>query len=154
MMNFSKKLGGLFLLMAFATASVFGQGVPDQQEAPSDDELKQFIGVLQHIQLIDQLSQQQMVMAIQEEEMEVQRFVELMQAQQDPNQEVETTPEEKEKYDKVAGMIEQIQVDAQEEMESHIAESGLTIMRYQEISLQIQTDEALQQRFQELIQQL
>ena len=123
------------------------------QEEISDNELKQFITAVQQVQMVDQMAQQQMMGAIQEEEMEVPRFVEIMQAMQDPNQEVEATEEEMEKFQAASNKIEQIQIEIQGEMESLIVDAGLTIERYQAISMQIQSDPELQQRFQAMIEQ-
>ena len=139
------------LFFLFAGAAAMAQVQP--QEEISDNELKQFIGAIQHIQRIDQMAQQQMMAVIQEEEMEVQRFVEIMQAMQDSNQEVEASEEEMQKFEKASGGIEKIQMDSQGEMEEHILAEGLSLERYQEISMMIQSDPELQQRFQQMIEQ-
>jgi hypothetical protein len=151
MMLFSKRLSGFFLFFLFAGAGAMAQVQP--QEEISDNELKQFITAVQQVQMVDQMAQQQMMGAIQEEEMEVPRFVEIMQAMQDPNQEVEATEEEMEKFQAASNKIEQIQIEIQGEMESLIVDAGLTIERYQVISMQIQSDPELQQRFQTMIEQ-
>ena len=151
MMLFTKRLSGFFLFFLFAGAGVMAQVQP--QEEISDNELKQFVTAVQQVQMIDQMAQQQMMGAIQEEDMEVPRFVEIMQAMQDPNQEVEATEEEMEKFQAASGKIEQIQIEIQGEMEGLIVDAGLTVERYQVISMQIQSDPELQQRFQTMIEQ-
>src|SRR5690606_7755555 len=62
----------------------------------SDEELQKFVDAFQEIQVENQKIQQKMIAEIQEEGMEVQRFSEIQQAQQNPNQEVEMTAEEEE----------------------------------------------------------
>jgi hypothetical protein len=130
-----------------------GQPMPGQDQMMqaadvTDEELTQFVAAMEHMQVINQSAQQEMVGAVQEGGMEVERFSEIMQSQQDPNQEANATSEEMEKYAAVNQSIEQIQVRAQQEMEEKITEAGLSTERYQQIGAMIQSNPELQQKLQ------
>jgi len=133
-----------------------GQGQPgqgqmmQQAEDVSDEELTQFMSAMENMQIINQSAQQEMVGAVQKEGMEVERFSEIMQSEQDPNQEANATNEEMEQYAAVNKSIEEVQIRAQEEMEEKIVESGLTLDRYQEIGAIVQSSPELQQKLQSM----
>lgn len=65
----------------------------------SDKEVKQFVAAIQQVQQVEMATQQEMVGEVNKEEMEVNRFNEIMQAQQDPKAEV--TPPTEEEMQKV-----------------------------------------------------
>src|SRR6056297_710506 len=81
-----------------------GQPMPGQEqlmqqaEDVTDEELTQFMSAMEHMQIINQSAQQEMIGAVQQEGKEVQRFREIMQSKQDPNQEANATGQEMEQY--------------------------------------------------------
>ena len=119
-----------------------------QAEDVTDEELTQFVSAMEHMQVINQSAQQEMVGAVQQGGMEVERFSEIMQSEQDPNQPANATAEEMEKYAAVNKSLEEIQIRAQQEMEEKITEAGLTTERYQQIGSMIQSSPELQQKLQ------
>jgi hypothetical protein len=153
-----KKFTGLFLFFFAGIAVAFAQ-MPQQTVQPADPEsvtdteMEQFAGVFVELQTMNQQIQQEMVTAVQEEGIEVQRFNEIMNAQQDPNQEVDATQDELELFAAAGQAIQQIQQSAQQDMQKVITESELSLPRYQSIMAALQNDAGLQQRLQEEIQQ-
>ncbi|MFW5773629.1 MAG: DUF4168 domain-containing protein, partial [Tangfeifania sp.] len=122
-----KRFTGLFIFFFAGIALTFAQNPQETVEPAdpagiSDTEMKQFAGVFTELQALNQQIQQEMVTAVQEEGIEVQRFNEIMNAQQDPNQEVDATEEELETFAAAGQAIEQIQQEAQQDMEKVITE--------------------------------
>ena len=93
-----------------------------------------------------------MIAKIEEEGMEVQRFSEIQQAQQNPNQEVEMTAEEEKAIENLMPKLQTIQQESQTVMQEKIKSAGLTMNRYQEIAQMIQQSPELQQKLQSMMQ--
>jgi len=146
----TRRITSWLLFTLIGVMGAFAQ--EEQKEEVSEEELKQFASAFQQVQVVSQEAQQEMVKAIEEEGLEVMRFNEIQQAQQDPNQEAEATGEELKKYEAATGELERIQVEAQRLMQERIAEEGLTVDRYQEIAAIIQGDPELQQKLQQYMQ--
>lgn len=127
----------------------------EQQERGeiSNQELEQFLSIVQQVRTITQSAQQEMITSLQEEEMDIQRFNEIMQAQQAGNQEVEATEKEMQKFKEANQQLEGIQQKAEKEMKEEIRNGGLTESRYETIGMALQKDTVLQKRFQELMMQ-
>lgn len=153
-----KKFTGLFIFFFMGIAVAFAQ-MPQQTVQPADPEsvtdteMEQFAGVFVELQTMNQQIQQEMVTAVQEEGIEVQRFNEIMNAQQDPNKEVDATEEELELFAAAGQAIQQIQQSAQQDMQKVITDSELSLPRYQAIMAAMQNNADLQQRLQKQIQQ-
>jgi hypothetical protein len=143
-----KQFGGLFMMFIFLWSTAFSQS----DEAVSDADLKQFADAFMQVQEVDQQAQQEMVTAVMDKGMTVERFNELFQAQQNPAQEADATEEELSNYDEVMDEIMTIQENTQAEMEEKITDAGLTIDRYQEINLALQSSPELQQKLMEHLQ--
>ncbi|SHJ19638.1 protein of unknown function [Tangfeifania diversioriginum] len=157
-MLLSKKLYSLILVFTMAASVAFAQvpqQMPQQQQDidVSDGEINQFASVFVELQSMNQGVQQEMMSAVADEGIEVQRFNEIMQAQQDPNQEVDASEDELQNFAKASQAVEQIQAKVQKEMEKVITENDLTVQRYQQIMMAVRTDTELQQRLQQKIQQ-
>ena len=149
-MHTMKKITGLLLFTLISGMGAFAQ--TEQKEEISDQELKQFASALQQIQVINQQAQQAMVKAVEEKGLEVERYNEIQQAQQDLNQEAEATEKELKQYETATQELEKIQVQIQQQMQAKIVEEGLTVNRYQEIAAVIQNDPELHQKLQEYLQ--
>lgn len=153
-----KKFTSLFIFFFMGIAVAFAQ-MPQQTVQPADPasvtdtEMEQFAGVFVELQTMNQQIQQEMVTAVQEEGIEVQRFNEIMNAQQDPNKEVDATQEELELFAAAGQAIQKIQQSAQQDMQKVITDSELSLPRYQSIMAAMRNDSGLQQRLQEQIQQ-
>lgn len=118
----------------------------------SDADLEKFANAFKEIQAINQTSQQEMMAVIQEEGMEVQRFNEIFQAEQNPQQEADYKADEKKKFDNISQEIETIQKDSEQKMIGKIKDEGLSVNRYQEIMMAIQNDPKMQGKLQEHLQ--
>ena len=84
--------------------------------------------------------------------MEIPRFNEIHQATIDPETEVEATAEEKATHKKIIGELETMQAGVQQQMEKLITDQGLSLERYEQIAMSLQSDTELQQRIQQIIQ--
>lgn len=154
-MLLSKKLYSFILVFSLSLTAVFAQ-MPQQIEPAtdvSDEEMEQFANAFSGIQQIDQQLQPELVQAVQEEGIEVQRFNEIMNAQQNPNQEVDAREEELKKFAAASREIEEIQMRAQREMREVVTKSGLDMERYQAIIAALRNDAELQQRLQQMMQE-
>jgi len=152
-MLLSKKLYGLFFIFLMGITAVsaqFPQQMPAQQTTEvSDGEMEQFALAFAGIQAVEQQVQPKLVKTVQDKGLEVQRFNEIMNAHQNPNQQVDATDDEMEKFAAASQEIERIQSKAQQDMFKAITEEGLTVERYQEIIAAVRNDETLQQKLQQ-----
>src|SRR5690554_1449237 len=159
-MKLIKQIGiSLCAVLGFTAVQAQVNQVPaqmqqQQQATPdiSDEELQKFVDAFQEIQVENQKIQQKMIAEIQEEGMEVQRFSEIQQAQQNPNQEVEMTAEEEKAIESLMPKLQSIQQESQTVMQEKIKSAGLTMNRYQEIAQMIQQSPELQKKLQSMMQ--
>lgn len=129
---------------------VFGvNGFAQTNQKVSDGELENFASALKQVQVINQTSQEEMVSAVENEDLTVQRYNEIHQASVDPEKESDASESELKNYQKASSEIEKIQTVAQQKMEEKIEEEDLTVIRYQEIANAVQSDPSLQQKLQE-----
>lgn len=135
------------LILCFTTTLMVAQN-----QDISDQELKQFANAFQQVRMINQSSQQKMIKAVQDEDLTVERFNLINQAEQNPNKEVEATDDELKKYKTAMQSVEALQAEVQKQLESKIKESGLTVERFQQISNLVRSDKSLQQRLTALMQ--
>ncbi|MFO7827215.1 MAG: DUF4168 domain-containing protein [Bacteroidales bacterium] len=147
-----KKLASLFLTIVLSSTFVVAQTQTPQETDVSDDELKTFASAFKQVQAIDQKAQQDMVKAVQDEGLSVQRYNELLQNEENPEQNANPTEEEKQQFKKINISIEGIQMKAQESMHKKIQDEGLSIKRYQEIAFAVQNSPELQERLQQYMQ--
>jgi hypothetical protein len=143
---------GIFIFgtTLFAQPPQQPQQMPQQQTSDvSDKEVELFANSFQKVQQVNQQSQEKMVGAVEKEGLDVQRFNEIQQAQQDPNQDADASEKEMETFDAAMRQLQVIQNQAQQEMQEKITEEGLTIERYQEIISMVQNDVNLQKRLEE-----
>ncbi|MFW5877875.1 MAG: DUF4168 domain-containing protein [bacterium] len=146
-MEFTKKITSILVIILFFVPGVFAQA---EQEI-SDKEMKQFATIIQEVAAINQQTQQKMISTLEEEGFEVQRFNEIIQAQQDPTKEIELKEGEKKKFEDANRKLGEIQDKAQVKMEEKIVDEGLTVNRYQEIAALVQSNPELQQKLQEYL---
>ena len=139
-----------------AVAQTPQQMAPQQQQQEkvevNNEELSKFANAYQGITVVNQQAQQEMIKTVEDSGFDVQRFNEIHQASLDPNQEVEVSSEEKAKHKEVVTEIEGMQGKFQKDMEEVIEKEGLSIERYEQLAMALQTDTELQQRLQKLMQ--
>ena len=157
MIKVNKLAGLVMFFMMLGSTAVFAQQLPQpqqQQQATevTDAELTKFVAALQGIQMVSQQAQQEMIQVVQEEGMEIPRFNEIHQATIDPEVEVEATEEEKTAHKNIISELETMQAGVQQKMEKLITDQGLSLERYEQIAMSLQSDTELQQRIQQMIQ--
>ncbi len=127
----------LFLALTFSLSSVFAQQLPGQIEVKedfSDEELKEFVKVNIELIPIQEGAQQQMVKAIENSGLTVDRFQELAQAQQSGNlREAAKTDEEITKFNQAGQQVMSSQQNMQEEIQKTITDSKLSEQEFQQI---------------------
>lgn len=139
------------LSLVAAMAVLFLGQTAMAQGSVKDKELNQFVSALKQIQSISQQSQQKMVQAIAEEDLSIDQFNKIRQAEMDPNQEVEASKEEISKYTKAVKSVEKIQLESNAEMEKSVKKEGLTPQRYEEIGAKVQADKDLMAKVQTML---
>lgn len=151
-MRIRKLLNVFILVFVMGSATVVAQNtkMPQQQNIEvSDSELSEFAKVFQQMRVINQEAQQQMIQVVQDSDLKLERFNEIHQANLDPNKEAETTDAESKKYEVAVTKLETIQPKFQERMKNLIDNSSLSVERYQQLAMALQSDASLQQRLQE-----
>lgn len=134
---------------------VMAQNAPMQPTSGpiTDEELKTFVTASQEIQAINQNLQEQMVTEIQAGGMELTRFQEIqkeMQAAGATGEKPEMSEEEQATYQQIMQKLQAIQMKAQEQMMQDMQASGISMQRYREIGMALQSDQELQQRVEEI----
>lgn len=147
-MSTLKTIAFLFITIVTSASAVMGQ----TDKEVTDNELKQFVAIVQQIQSINQESQQQMIKVVEDKGLNVERFNEIAQATQDPNKENDASDEEMKKFTDISTTIEKMYAGVQKKIEDNIKTEGLTLERYQEIGTAIQTKPELQERIQKFIE--
>lgn len=153
----TKRVTGILMILGLlVSGGAFAQTQPmtPQQKVEvdvDDNELTKFAEAFQEIRMINQQAQQKMVSAVEEEGLEIQQFNEMYKASMDPNQKVEASDKEKEKYESAVKSIEEMQSGIQEEMETAVSKKGFTTERYEKLAMALQTDKGLQQRLQKIL---
>ena len=161
-MHFSKKsLKGLltFLLITLFSLGSFAQ-VPMQAPvaAPadySDAELRQFAGAVQKVLNIQEESQGKMMASIEDSDLTVDRFNEmLMQGQQQGMEAIEATEEEMMAFNSAINDVQQLQQQMQIEMMDAITEEGLDVQKYQGIMQAYEQNPEIQAKVDALFEEL
>lgn len=158
-MNFFKKtvpfvMGILFM----AAGSTFAQGQQMQQmqnsqaDSVTDQELKTFVETTQELQGIQQDIQSQVQDMVKEEDIEFQRFQQIMMSKQNPQmaKNVEVTDAEEEAIQKLQPKLQEISQEAQKKQLAIIQEKGLSPQRFQQIAQAVQSNPQMMQRFQQM----
>lgn len=156
-MRSNKWAGMVMFFMMLGSTAMFAQTQPETQQQQeqteiTDAELTKFVKALESIQMVTQQAQQEMIGVVQKEGMEIQRFNEIHQAAMNPEVELEATPEEITKHKEIIEQLETMQVNVQQQMEKLITDQGLSLEKYEQIAMKLQSDTQLQQRIQQMLQ--
>ncbi len=156
------KTATLLLIGAiFAVSSALAQGMGQQQmpdvptsEDVSEEELNKFVETISELEPIQVKLQSDMQQVIQDKNISIERFQQLMQAMQNPQmaQQIEITDEEREQIQEIQPDLTDLQMKAQEEMVQKIEENGMDMQRYQAIMMGAQQDQQLMTRLQTALQ--
>jgi len=153
-------VGMIAAVFTFFTVPVQAQFQMPPQEAPqievSDEELELFIDVSMNAQSVQMESQQEMISIVDEEGIEVSTYNEIMQAQQmgQPLEDLGVTESDIEKFESAHEQIQEVEVRMEREIAQAVEEEGMEMERFQEINVAIQQDPELQQRAQQMIQEI
>lgn len=156
-MKFFKKTGFIFLSFTFGVFLSFG--VTAQQQDPqqpvekdySEQELKTFIEANKEVAQIQNVAEQEMITAIEEHNLDVKVFNQILMAKQNPDAEPEASQEQLDKFDKAIGDVMQIQQKTENKMQTAIQDAGMKVEEYQQIMMAYQQSPEMQQRINEMI---
>lgn len=115
-------------------------------EEVSEEDLQKFSEAATAVQEYGQQVQPRMIAAVQEAGLDPQRYSEIMQAQQMPDNSLEVSEEEQAQFEEAQAKVDAIQAEATETMENKIEEAGLTVDHYQAILATVRQDPELQQK--------
>lgn len=157
-----KKKAYLLCSLLVSVCFVFGtaqaqqqQPTPPQQQQEqvnfSDEEIKAFIQVNEKVVEVQKNGEQEMMSAIEGEDIAVDRFNELLMAQQDPNQKTDASPEEMEAFGKASEKVMEVQKKLEEEAMKTIEAEGMDIEKYQQIMMAYQQNPQVQEQVQKLM---
>lgn len=129
---------------------------PPSQIEVTDSELELFIDASMNAQSVQAQSQQEMIAIVDEEGIEVSTYNEIMQAQQmgQPLDDLGVSEEEIEKFESAHEQIQEVEVRMERDLAQAIEDEGMEMDRFQEINMAIQQDPELQQRIQQMIQEV
>ena len=136
-----KKLFALVFAIALSSTSVFAQ-----EQKISVKKFDMFVEVFQTIQQENNKAQMEMAGIIEGEGLTTERFNEIYQAEQNPQQESDASAEEKKQHAAAMTKLEAKNKELQGMMEAKIKEKGLTMEDYQQIYQKVQTDPEMQQK--------
>ncbi len=125
-----------------------------QPEDVSEEELQQVASAIMKMQVFNQQIQQKMIDAVELKGLNAQRYTEIQQSQHNPDQDINATAEEMTNFEAANEELMKIQMEAQQQMEGIIAEEGLSMERYEGIAMLIQQNPEMQQKFQQIMQQM
>lgn len=128
-----------------------GNMQPQTDIEVSDEELDQFLEVSMMAREVQMGYQQEMMTAIEDEELALEIYNQIAQAVQmgQSPDEIDVSTENMEKYERANVVIEEIGTEMQEEIADSIEAAGMDMERFQALNQAIQQDPALQQRIQQ-----
>jgi DNA repair ATPase RecN len=151
--NFSILIISAFL----AVPVVFGQQLPSPDAVShtpeySDEELETFVEAALEIIPIHEESQSKMIEKIEEQDLTLERFNQIMLAHQ-MGEDPEATPEELEKVEKAVQDLEALNNAFEERIIQAIESVGITAEEYEEILAYYQHDPELQIKINKIIEE-
>lgn len=152
-MKFTNKLKSTLVCFLMVGVSAFAQTAGQKQVEVSDDELGKIATAFQGVQQINVQAQQEMMKTVEDNGFQIDRFNELYEASQSPEKNADASTEEKEKFGVIMNKMQEMQSGFQKQMEEVITKEGISLDRYQEVAMALQTDTKLQQRLQALLGQ-
>lgn len=158
------KIASLLLVaVTLAFSSAFAQGMGQQQmpDVPtsddvSDEELNQFVTTISDIEPIQVELQTDVQKLVEEQDISMERFQQLMMAMQNPQMadQVDISDEEREQIQNIQPDLSDLQMKAEEKMVEKIEENGLNVQRYQAIMMGAQQDQELMTRLQAALEDM
>ena len=137
-----KILTSLVMFILISCSVVFAQNQPDV----SDKELKQYAEASAQIQTMKQQLHLKKLEIVEEGGMTMQRFYEIKQAQQNPNQELKASASEMELFIELNRKTGAMFAEAQQKEQEIIEKTGLTLKRHTEIKEMSQNNPEVSKR--------
>lgn len=150
----------IFSLVLFFSTTIFAQMVPpaQPQELPSsytNEELKQFVNAVTKVMVIQEQGQMQMVEAIEENDISIDRFNEmLMQGQQMGQENIQATEEELVAFTNSMNEVQMVQMEMQQNMMAAITNEGLDVEQYQNIMQSYEVNPEVKERVDQYFEEL
>jgi hypothetical protein len=146
----------LLFAVCFAVSGV-SQQLPTEQpqvnENFTDEEYEQFVSINMDLIPLQQDADEKMMSAISENGLEMERFQQLFQAQQQGNiTDASEDPQEIAKFNQAGQEIMKVQEEANQEIQQKITDSGMDIQKFQEMSMAYQQSPKVKQKVDALIQ--
>ncbi|MDI6402505.1 DUF4168 domain-containing protein [Balneolaceae bacterium ANBcel3] len=149
-----------FYLFANATAHAqFEQPQqPQMQEAieVSDEELKKFVDASISAQQIQTESQMQMMAVVEEEGLDVDTYNTIIQGMQagETAEDMEVTSDQMDQFESAYAQIGEIEQEAETKLIAAIESEGMDIERFQQVFAAVQQSPELQQKMQQMFQEM
>lgn len=154
----------LLLIVTVLTPTLIMAQESSQMQAPepisspeevSDEELQRFAVSSDRIGVVQQEAREEIIAAVEESGLGMERFTELAASFNDPSMapENEITPEEEVILDQLEPRMVQIELDAREQVFVQLAQEGLGVGRYQQIYHALQNFPSLQDRMDRVVEQ-
>jgi hypothetical protein len=155
------KLSKVFALTALFSIfawGAFAQQVPtapqEVKEDFTDKDYETFVKINQEVIPIQQEAEGEMIEAISEKGLEVNRFQELAQAQQAGNiTDVSDDPEEIAKFNEAGQEVMKVQEKVQGEIKKKIEDNQMDIQKFQQISMAYNQSETVRNKIDKLLQE-
>lgn len=143
---------GLLLMTGPAVAQIQQQQQPAQADSITDAELEKFAAVTNESQKVQQEMRNEVDSMLSEQNMEMERFQEIMMSKRNPQMadSVEVTEEEETKMEAIQPKLMEVQQKSQQMMVSIIQDNDLQPQRFQQIMQAVRTNPEVMKRFQEL----
>ncbi|WPP48425.1 DUF4168 domain-containing protein [Catalinimonas niigatensis] len=150
----------LGVIISMPVNSAFAQAIPGtEQQQPevredfTDDELKLFLKANKSVAMVQQEAEQKMIQAIEEEEMDINRFNEIANAQQNPQAEPDVSEDEMATFTKAAEKVMAVQRETQSEVAAAVESEGMEFTDYREIMMAYQSSPVVQEKLTKLIEE-
>ena len=123
----------------------------EMRENFSDNELQSFVKANEKVMSIQMVAEQNMIKAIKDEGLTLERFNEILEQQRDPQPGTETPAADLESFNNAAQVILQENARVEKEMTSSIEAEGIDIETYKQIMLAYQQNPAIQGRVNKIV---
>lgn len=147
---------GLLCLMSFACLSAVAQDTTQQPSAEmradfSDAELQSFVKANEKVMAIQLEAEQNMIKAIEDEGLTLDRFNRILEQQRDPERGSETSEEELKSFNDAAQVILLENARVEKQMTTSIEEEGIDIETYKQIMVAYQQNPVIQGKINKMV---
>lgn len=153
MRMFSMLIMSAFLFSTSVSAQETPSDGPEELIQYSEDELSAFVQVAQKVMPLQQESQMKMMEEIEEEDLTVDRFNNILEARS-TGADVDATEEELNGFNNALENIQNLQDEYNERITEVITEEGMSVEKYEEIIANYQQDPQLQLRINEMMDEM